>query len=87
MTVEFLGKNIIKRYEFRPHFFSKGGNYEWITRWISDSIFYTCELDNEFKIGDKVNINNETVEIIDKIYNLDGNIQYKTSKVLSCKEK
>jgi hypothetical protein len=76
----FLGKHMVKKKYQNPlttmkHIITENE----INRWEQ---YYECELVRELKERDYININGET-EIEKVIYEIDGSITYKTTRVLS----
>lgn len=80
MKSVFLGQHKIKKQEQNPlvstkHIITTNEIYKW-------DRFHECELDRELKEGNYININGE-IRIERVVYELDGSITYKTSRILS----
>lgn len=80
MKVKFLGQHLITREIQNPlttmkHIIKETETYKWET-------FHECEMDKELKEDNYININGET-QILRVIYELDGSITYKTSRIIS----
>lgn len=75
MKVRFLGQYITEREEkvlsttYKTH-----DTYKW-------EVFHECEMDRELREGNYININGET-KIEKVVYELDGSITYKTTRIL-----
>jgi hypothetical protein len=80
VKVKFLGQHKVKKQMQNPlttikHIITTNETYKW-------EAFHECEMDRELIVGNYININGET-KIERVIYELDGSISYKTTRILS----